>query len=286
MKSPIFNVVFFLVGALFVSANIEAQEPAPLVQFNNGEIADATAVNNNFNNHEQRIQVLEQYQGCSAQQDGSQVIIECADGSSGILVSQGKVLVVEGVLGELPDISTIPTEFYLKDANGLALGFLRSMGVSGDQTIYNLELAPSLCGGLLVDTALNQVLGLGEEDDPNSAYDVGYALYKVYYTTDDCTGPAFLSGYINFCDKLFVIEDPDPEINTDNVVAFATQENVSTIMRSERKPGAAPLGGYVPPGACSVIEGEQVRSGNLMQRWIPPEELINPVFPLTLQPAS
>ena len=70
---------------LFFSCLVSAQE---LHTFSNGEVADAEKINQNFQ------YVLENATGsggCSAEQDGSSVVITCADGTSGVLASAGTV---------------------------------------------------------------------------------------------------------------------------------------------------------------------------------------------------
>ena len=68
---------------LIFPAFTSAQE---LHTFSNGEVADAEKINENFQ------YVLENATGsggCSAEQDGSSVVITCADGTSGVLASEG-----------------------------------------------------------------------------------------------------------------------------------------------------------------------------------------------------
>ena len=63
--------------------------------FSNGEVADAEKINENF---QYVLQNATGSGGCSAEQDGSSVVITCADGTSGVLASEGTVVVyVPGV---------------------------------------------------------------------------------------------------------------------------------------------------------------------------------------------
>jgi len=108
-----------LLSLLMIFPNsVSAQE---LHTFSNGEVADAEKINENFQ------YVLENATstgGCSAEQDGSSVVITCADGTSGVLASAGTVVLIpEGETGETPDYSTINVgEFYWVDGNGVVLG--------------------------------------------------------------------------------------------------------------------------------------------------------------------
>ena len=75
----------FLLASFLIAPLVSAQE---LHTFSNGEVADAEKINQNFQ------YVLENATGsggCSAEQDGSSVVITCADGTSGVLASAGTV---------------------------------------------------------------------------------------------------------------------------------------------------------------------------------------------------
>ena len=80
--------------------------------FSDGEVIYAEQINENFR------YVLENG-GCSATQDGSNVVITCADGSTGVLASAGTVVVYpESSTGEV-DLETINAgTIVVKDANG------------------------------------------------------------------------------------------------------------------------------------------------------------------------
>lgn len=117
----------FLVTLLSWSSQSEA-ESSPLVTFVNGEIADAEDINSNFNNHEQRLTAIEQYGGCSASQDGSNVVISCADGTSGVLAGAGTVILYpEGAVGVVPTL-VAPSAFVVMDANDVILGESTDLG--------------------------------------------------------------------------------------------------------------------------------------------------------------
>ena len=62
--------------------------------------------------------------GCSATQQDNSVLIECADGTSGVIAGAGAVLLIpEGVVEETPDYSAVNVgEFYWADGNGVFLG--------------------------------------------------------------------------------------------------------------------------------------------------------------------
>ena len=62
--------------------------------------------------------------GCSATQQDNSVLIECADGTSGVIAGAGTVLVLpDPVIGEPIDTSTLPTgEIIIHDGQDRAMG--------------------------------------------------------------------------------------------------------------------------------------------------------------------
>jgi len=159
-----------------------AQDSGSLKVFDNGEVADANDVNSNFNILEQRIKAIEQYGGCSVKQDASSVIVSCADGTSGVLASEGTVVVVpEGVIGTTP-ISTLPTgSFVALDANDVIVAELNvaALSPSGslDGPVFRVLLSPLNLDSLLVNI-----------DTDESVLLTGTTNQYVFYPTDDCSG--------------------------------------------------------------------------------------------------
>jgi hypothetical protein len=87
--------------------------------FSNGEVADADKINENF---QYLLENATGSSGCSAQQDGSSVLITCADGTSGVLASQGTVVTYPVGSSDVLDISTLPTgAIVVADANDVVL---------------------------------------------------------------------------------------------------------------------------------------------------------------------
>ena len=94
-----------------------AQSQVPNV-FEDGTPASAAEVNENFE------YVLENASGgCSATQQDNSVVIECADGTSGVIAGTGMAVIIpSGSVGEAPDISAIPVgNFYWQDGNGVVV---------------------------------------------------------------------------------------------------------------------------------------------------------------------
>ena len=105
--------------------------------FSNGEVADAEKINENFEALKSEISGSG---GCSAEQDGSSVVITCADGTSGVLASEGTVVVV-------PQASVTPSptavfntgEIYVVDANEVPLAHGANSLEYDDQGIVRLR---------------------------------------------------------------------------------------------------------------------------------------------------
>lgn len=161
------QLILFL-GTLLPTA-IAAQE---LHTFSNGEVADAEKINENFQ------YVLENATnsgGCSAEQDGSNVVITCADGTSGVLASEGTVIVYpEGQTGAV-DLDSFNTgDIVVKDANDVILAPVEL--TRGDK--YEVSLGPDKTWPLAYirnDNALERVelLGYGS---------------SLFFTNPDCKG--------------------------------------------------------------------------------------------------
>ena len=82
---------YLLLSLLLIFPSLaSAQE---LHTFSNGEVADAEKINDNF---QYVIENATGSAGCSAEQDGSSVVITCADGTSGVLASEGTVVALSG----------------------------------------------------------------------------------------------------------------------------------------------------------------------------------------------
>jgi hypothetical protein len=242
---------------ILFSTSLLAQD---LHTFSNGEVADAEKINENFQ------YVLENATGsggCSAEQDSSSVVITCADGTSGVLPGAGSVIVVEGSDGATPDISNIPLDFYVIDGNGDPVATFLSGAVPLDGASILIAGSPSLEAFLEVDTEAEEVI-LG------SAYNTH--LYWLHYTSEDCSGPAF----ITHPGQQWLIEI------SSGVYGRPTLQ-IRTYWKSRRKPGYFTYitTAYVPPSdVCESIDS--ISEAFLLQPYEPPQTLLNPTFPLTV----
>ena len=108
---------------------LQGTASAQLHTFRNGEVADATKLNESLQ------YILNNASGgCSATQQGSNVLIECADGSSGLLSSEGTVVAYpEGLAGEVDPMTFDEGDIVVVDAAGTQLGLLY-YGIGTDDT--------------------------------------------------------------------------------------------------------------------------------------------------------
>ena len=123
---------------LFFPTALAAQE---LHTFSNGEVADAEKINENF---EALKSEISDSGGCSAEQDGSSVVITCADGTSGILASAGvTVLLLEAQNGQL-NLEEYPTgAVVVQDANEVLLGEAIRINGGFGSAVINIDLSGS-----------------------------------------------------------------------------------------------------------------------------------------------
>ena len=166
---------FLLISSTLASA----QE---LHTFSNGEVADADKINENFEALKSEISGSG---GCSAEQDGSSVVITCADGTSGVLASEGTVVIVpQGELGEVPDPSTYPTgDFVVVDANNVVLA--STTDASGPDFGVQIDSNPSFYATIINDES-NSVVRL----EPRNSVNI-----QVGFISNDCSGDALTMRY-------------------------------------------------------------------------------------------
>ena len=178
---------------LIFPALASAQE---LHTFSNGEVADAEKINENFEALKSEISGSG---GCSAEQDGSSVVITCADGTSGVLAGAGTVVVYpEGVTGDQPPVTVNSGDIVLVDGNGIILG-KASSGSSG----YFLENG---------DTGF--LMTVNNAATTETVIMAGCRGCDLWYTDEECTNGPFIrrnESYIYRLDDTFLIPVPDAE---------------------------------------------------------------------------
>ena len=161
--------VVLVLSMLSFNLKVSAQE---LHTFSNGEVADAEKINENF---EALKSEISGGGGCSAEQDGSSVVITCADGTSGVLASEGTVVVYPegGIVGESP-VQSWPTGTIVHmDAKGQVIG-----PATGNR--WELTLEDEWYAGVRND-ATNEITKVVSSR-------AGY----VYFLSEDCTGQPFI----------------------------------------------------------------------------------------------
>lgn len=173
-----------LLSLLMIFPNsVSAQE---LHSFSNGEVADAEKINENFQ------YVLENATstgGCSAEQDGSSVVITCADGTSGVLASAGTVVLIpEGAVTiTAPDTYNSGQIVVMDSADSIVAPALPSE--IGATNFFHIELATS------ADT-LKAYLRASVEDNSVSLvpYNAGTVVSasRLLFKSDDCSGQPFI----------------------------------------------------------------------------------------------
>lgn len=256
-------IVIFII---FYSAQLVAQQEDSLKVFNNGDTADADDINANFSILEQRIHAIEQNSGCSARQEASSVIISCADGTSGVLASEGTVIVLEGEIGTTP-VNTLPSgKFVALDANETIVAELDVAGLlpsaSLDGPIFRVLLSPLNLESLLVNI-----------DTDESVLLTGVSNQHVFYPTDDCSGVPYSKSHTRGwlqdlgSDGFFTLTPDTP------IILFQA--------RSRRNTGTYYSSMYSPPGSCDSAN-IAVNAGPLTP-FEPALELIEAAYPVSIE---
>ena len=253
-------------GLLLVSVSASAQQ---LHTFENGEVADAQKINENFN------YVLENASGgCSATQQDNTVLIECADGTSGVIASAGTVVVVpQGSSGEVPDISEIPVgDFYIVDGNGVVLS----------QYFEGFTEHPTGVSTTLGDSSAADIsMRIHQVDADQSLYLVDCCTQTfLYYAELNCEGAPWTSGgggAIRFDGQWWVSKS-------------TTATGRQTLWKSYRKTdkyigweeGEAP-GDWATEECVDRDPVAPVTIGKFPVPYDPPNEWLNAAYPLSLE---
>ena len=157
---------------LLLPLSVLAQTQVPNV-FEDGTPASAAEVNENFQ------YVLENASGgggCSATQQDNSVLIECADGTSGVIAGAGTVVAYPEASSGVVDPSTVATgDVVLMDSNDIVLG--RALDLWNN--IYTIVLPIPDLGFCYI-----HVWG-GSEGEPITT---GSNRGQGYFQSDDCSG--------------------------------------------------------------------------------------------------
>jgi len=234
--------------------------------FEDSTPAKAEEVNENFQ------YVLENASGgCSATQQDNSVLIECADGTSGVLAGAGTVVIIpEGsVTGGPPDTTEFETgDFYWVDGNDIVLSewlsnmtnrnFVDVKDASGYRAYFEQ-----------IDDAQALVLRL-------------YGTY-FYFTQADCEGTAFSTsasadydGITKYQGKYYVADSNSCDTGLCNQ---------PTIARSRRYFDNFTSGevGDNGPSDCENYETEYLTElKTFWKEYTPPAEWLNAAYPIKL----
>ena len=178
---------------LIFPAAIAAQE---LHTFSNGEVADAEKINENFD------YVLENASGgCSATQQDNSILIQCADGTSGVIAGAGTVVVYpEGIIGDPLPITLNTGDIVIQDANDIILGKGGSFGNG-----YTIYVGESSSDGVLV---------VSNDSRNERVVFASCSGCYVYYTDAACeNGPVVAWNQSNayLIDGAFLVKVPEAE---------------------------------------------------------------------------
>ena len=259
------NKIFL--ALIFIATPTFAQE---LNEFSNGSVADADAINENFQNLNDRIKTIEEAGGggggCSAEQDGSGVLITCADGTSAVLASEGTVIVYpESAVGEIPDTTELPSgDFYVRDASNTFVGLYISFDGGESSLRYYLKGDYSA-----------RFRAFSRMDLEEAYIESGGTLF---YVTEDCSGTPFLPRRNSY----LVQKTVDEWFIASGLVAPGT-DGVNIVVKSihtgvQHNRFGEPI---FTEGTCGPVEYPRTDYAPAV-RYIPDDSLMNLTFPLSI----
>jgi hypothetical protein len=254
-----------LVACLFlcVSLNSNGTVIQELHTFSNGEVADAEKVNQNFN------YVLDNASGgCSATQQGNNVLIECADGTSGVIAGVGTVVIYpEGMVSETPVIQYNTGDIVLMDNNGVVLA--KASRTYSDHEMFDISVYGNGSPKYVVSNNQNlQAVEIGASTSFS-----GSGNQYLYFLEEDCSGSPFLksnrSDIAELNTTLFALP-LDPEFNR---VLFKARV-LSAYFNDES-------GVKTPSGQCEA--SSYTENSAPAVTFTPPDEVVNAVYPARLE---
>ena len=193
---------------------------------------------------------------CSATQEGSSVLITCADGTSGVLAGAGTVVTYPegGILGEAPIQSWPAGTIVFRDNSGIELAEAKQVGTS---TVFE------------VDGFRGTFVNLPDQEVVMTGWGGGT---EIYYLTSDCSGQAFgVSGS-------FLYEAPNGL-----AVSNLESETQSLLSNSYLDSGWGNFSEdyYRSPGNC--VTSQSVIDARPLIEYTPAAELLNPAYPVVLE---
>ena len=166
-----------LTALILLPTLVVAQE---LHTFKNGEVADADKLNESL---QYILNNASGGGGCSATQQDNSVVIECADGTSGVIAGAGTVVVYpEGTLGTIPTTNLPQGEIVIFDGNDTLLGPRFSGSWNG---VYDIRIEITAN-----NETLNKYVRL-VNDEASSTVDVIEFSQGLSFAELDCQGAIF-----------------------------------------------------------------------------------------------
>lgn len=237
-----------LTTLLLLPAIATAQQ---LYTFKNGEVADAEKLNESLQ------YILNNASGgCSATQQDNSVLIECADGTSGVLAGAGTVIIYpEGEVGEVPPVDFNTGPIVLKDGNDVLLGeSAGSNAMDMPQVKLTSEAQP---------TAV-----LWNHGDGVAL--TGSYRQNTYYLETGCTGAPFL----HFGDSLVALAS--------NYFVPVVSEGTYTLLFESRR-NAAMLTDSELIEASACIDEQYPATAFRSTTYTPAPEILNAAYPIRLE---
>jgi len=250
---------------------------AQLNTFEAGQPIRASEMNHNFEVVQEQIQEISTSSitdaGCSATQQENSVLIECSDGTSGVIAGAGRVVVYpEGQVGEVPLAEYASGDIVIVDANGITLA--QSVNDLADNPLAFFANLPLGYLDLTVVLYNNEDSGYVEL----LSYNWGYVAQAstVLFKTADCSGPAWLApsrgtvpyGLANTGSMFYVIGEG---ASLENLL-FESRIISAHLNYNGRYRNAEP---------CEA--GQFVTDAYLAAEYTPAPEILNAAYPVRLE---
>jgi hypothetical protein len=204
---------------------------------------------------------------CSATQQDNSVLITCGDGTSGVIAGAGTVVLYpEGQIGEVPPIDYNTGPIVAVDASGVVLGLTTGFDFDNDPPIWvyiNLDVGGSARLFNLPDTQeVKFTVG------PNT----------VFFLSEDCSGPAFLSnGMIEINSQFFMQEPSAPQ--ADILVNSRLSTGWWDVVYDS---SSSPQIQYFEGSGCETHSNILMGASPAVE-YIPAPEITNAVYPVTIE---
>ena len=254
-----------LVASCLIAPLVSAQE---LHTLSNGEVADAEKINENF-----QFILGEASQGCSATQDGSNVVINCPDGSSGILASAGTVVrYPEGAIEALTPVTYNSGDIVVLDVNDVVLAKAIAGGFD-DAPMVELEIESRSVRAILRNNDDVKSIELVTYNQGGNDDGAAYA----YFMSEDCSGAAWVYTRYTTLDHLVAVNE-----SKTFYVADTSAELEELLFKSKlRSDYYEYYGTYRPSPGCVV--GDFIVNARRAASYVPSDEISNAAYPIRVK---